>query len=253
MDIVASQHDPDRKDSLRADTRALLEVDSAGDPDIGADLGSRLARICSAAADELGLLGAVVTVRTAGGPHAVAGASDAASRDLEEIQFGVGEGPGQDAFLAGHPILVPDLTSAFVRWPGYVPEAVRAGIGAVYAFPLQLGAVRFGLLTCYAHRARSLTADETTQGLIFAELATELLLESSSDGSSGTAGPGLQDALHLRSEIYQAQGMVTVRLGVSLVEALARMRAHAFATEQDLNALAIKIVAGDVHLPRDGQ
>src|SRR5690606_12387061 len=141
---------------------------------------------------ELDLLGAVVAVGTAGGSQAAAGASDAASRDLEEIQLMVGEGPGRDAFVAGHPILVPDLTSAFVRWPGYVPEALRAGIGAVFAFPLQLGAVRFGVLTCYADRVRTLTPDETTQGLVFAELATELLLESSGGEPTGTAGGGLE-------------------------------------------------------------
>lgn len=194
-----------------------------------------------------------MALRTAGGSQAVAGASDAASRDLEEIQFVVGEGPGRDAFLAGHPILVPDLASAFVRWPGYAPEALRAGVGAVYAFPLQLGAVRFGVLTCYSDAVRSLTPDETTQGLVFAELATELLLESPGGGPSGTDGGGLEEALHLRNEIYQAQGMVMVHLGVSLVEALARIRAHAFATEQDLNTLAIKILAGEVRLPRDVQ
>lgn len=235
---------------MRARTRALLAVD-ANDQDAGVDVGSGLARICSAVTDELGLLGAVVTVWTAAEAQAVAGASDTASRGLDEIQFEVGEGPGLDAFTAGRPVLIPELASALRRWPGYVPEALRAGIGAVFAFPLQLGAARFGVLTLYADRSRSLSFEETSQGLAFAELSTELLLKGSEAGPSGTPGASLHEALHLRYEIYQAQGLVKVQLGISLVEALSRMRAHAFVTEQDLNALAIGILDGTIHIPRD--
>lgn len=234
-----------------ARTRAALDVDANG-PTVAVDVGSGLARICSAATEELGLLGAVVTVWTSAGAQAVAGASDTASRLLDEIQFEVGEGPGLDAFTAGRPVLVPDLASALLRWPGYVPEALRAGIGAVYAFPLQLGAVRFGVLTFYADRPRILSFEETSQSLVFAELATEFLLQSSEAGPSGTSGAGFDEALNLRYEIYQAQGLLKVQLGISLVEALARMRAHAlFVTGQDLNALAIGILEGTIHIPRD--
>jgi hypothetical protein len=45
--------------------------------------------------------------------------------------------------------------------------------------------------------------------------------------------------------------MTMVDLGVSLPEALARMRAHAYATEQDLAELATDIIAGRTILPAD--
>ena len=239
-------HDPDA--DLRAQTRALLEVGTGGWDD---EVGPGLTRICVATTEELDVRETVVTLRTSAGSQAVAGASNARGQDLEQIQFGVGEGPGLDAFMAGRPVLVPDLTAAFARWPGYVPEALRAGLCAVFAFPLQLGAVRFGVLTAYADRTRSLTSQETTQALVFAELATELLLTSADGRHPARPGASLDDALHLRNEIYQAQGMVKVQLGVSLVEALARMRAHAFATGQDLPTLALDILAGTTHLAKD--
>ncbi len=187
---------------------------------------------------------------TKGGFQAVAGASDEHSRSLEEIQFSLGEGPGRDAFATGRPVLVPDLESAFVRWPGYVPAVLRAGICAAYTFPLQLGAMRFGVLTFYADRARTLGAPELTHCLIFAELATEMLLESPAGTPTEEADPGLQNALHFRSEIYQAQGMVMVALGVTLIEALALMRAHAFSNGLDLTDLALSILDGTAHLTR---
>jgi len=57
--------------------------------------------------------------------------------------------------------------------------------------------------------------------------------------------------LDTQGHIYQAQGMVMVELGVGLAEALARMRAYAYATDQPLSSLAADIVAGRTAIPRD--
>lgn len=198
-----------------------------------------------------------LTLMTGDGSHAVAGVSDERAREYEEIQFSLGEGPARDAFASGRPVLVADLESAFVRWPGYSPAAVRAGVCAAYSFPVQLGAMRFGVLTLYDGTLRSLTAHELTQGLIFAEIATDTLLESPAADSSGSADGsvadrGLRQALHFRSEVYQAQGMLMVQLGVTLAEALARMRAHAYAAGLELDDLATGVLDGSVQLSRDG-
>jgi hypothetical protein len=235
---------------MRQRARAML-ADSLG---VDVDLGAGLDRLCQAATHDLRLSGVAVTLMTKGGFQAVAGASDDNSRTLDEIQFSLGEGPGCDAFATGRPVLIPDLESAFLRWPGYVPAALRAGARAAYTFPLQLGAMRFGVLSFYADRTSSLGAPELTLCMIFAEIATELLLESSAAGPTDNAGKGgaeLRSALHFRTEIYQAQGMVMAALEVSLVEALARMRAHAFSTGQDLNVLALGIINGSLQLPDD--
>ncbi len=241
---------------MRERAQALL-ADTLG---VEADLGAGLDRLCVAATHDLRLSGVAVTLMTSGGFQAVAGASDDSTRTMEELQFSVGEGPGCDAFATGRPVLVPDLDSAFARWPGYAPAVVRADIRAVYTFPLQLGAMRFGVLTFYAGMTSTLGAPELTLCMIFAEIATELLLESSTDGTSngtgdstgeGTDEGGLGGAIHFRTEIYQAQGMVMVALGVSLVEALARMRAHAFSSGQDLNDLALGIIDGSIQLTDD--
>jgi hypothetical protein len=58
--------------------------------------------------------------------------------------------------------------------------------------------------------------------------------------------------LDTQGHIYQAQGMVMVELGVGLAEALARMRAYAYAMDQLLSTLATDIVAGRTAIPRDG-
>jgi AmiR/NasT family two-component response regulator len=58
--------------------------------------------------------------------------------------------------------------------------------------------------------------------------------------------PSLATALDYRSEIAQAQGMVMVDLGVSLSQALVRLRAHAFAYEEPLIAVARHVIDGYV-------
>ena len=51
-------------------------------------------------------------------------------------------------------------------------------------------------------------------------------------------------ALDTHGQIYAAQGMVMVDLGVGLSEALARMRAQALSSGLDLAVLASQIVDG---------
>jgi AmiR/NasT family two-component response regulator len=57
------------------------------------------------------------------------------------------------------------------------------------------------------------------------------------------------DGMDHRPEIHQAQGMVTVDLGLDLAGALALMRAHAFSRGLPLLELARMILAGErIHM-----
>ena len=119
-------------------------------------------------------------------------------------------------------------------------------------FPLQIGAARFGLLTLFSDKSRALTRNELDRCLAFAELATELLIDGPGGNVNGHLDPDLLNALELRTEVYQAQGMVMIQLDITLNAALARMRAHAFSTGVDLGQLSTDIVAGRTQLTNDG-
>jgi hypothetical protein len=213
------------------------------------DLGAELERVCLTAVREQRLLGAAVSLMSGAGSEAVAAVSDPRTRSVEELQFDLGEGPGRDAFAAGRPVLTSDMEGegAFARWPAYAAAAVRAGVGSAYAFPLQIGEMRFGVITFYAEAARALDEAALNACAGFVEAATEAVV----DGRAGTVDghrPRLSGALSFRTEIYQAQGMVMVDLGIDLAGALARMRAHAFATGTDLDQLARDIIVGRTRL-----
>lgn len=193
----------------------------------------------------------MVLISTEGAETTLA-SSDAHARYLSELEFSVGEGPSQAAFSRARPVLTPDMNEAArTIWPAYGPAALEAGMGAAFVFPMHIGAAAFGVLGLYYDCATTLDHDQLNVGLTFAALATDLLVNSTAHDAGAPRGLDRQTAQEFRSEVYQAQGMVMVSLGVGLAEALARMRAHAFATEQDLAHLSAAIVAGTTRLSND--
>ena len=236
---------------------SVLELVLAMPPGGSRGLAGVLDRVCRAAVSELRLLGAVVTLMSSTETQAVSAASNATTRRLEEQQFGLGEGPTRDAHALHRPVVETDLEAAgWRRWPAFASVASEAGAGAVCALPLQVGAVSFGVLTLYFPAIRGISVQDLRTGLDFAEFASGVLVNESGAGA-GADGERLVLDLHAvldtQGHIYQAQGMVMVELGVGLAEALARMRAYAYATDQPLSSLAADIVAGRTAIPRDGR
>ncbi len=109
------------------------------------------------------------------------------------------------------------------RWPGFALLASERGLGAVFSYPLHEGAVCFGVLELYDHQPRQLTAEEMARAAALTRVATQRLLEPHTTGRLGHLEDGVSKSLE-RAVVYQAQGMVMVDLGVTLAEAMLRMR-----------------------------
>jgi hypothetical protein len=232
-----------------ARVRDLISQEPAADGDKPATIGW-LQRVCRAAVRDLPATGVGVSILSKGSDPMTVAASSQASALVEELQFILGEGPCIDAYASRSPVLVPDLSAtAVTTWPGYAPAAQDHGVRAVFAFPLQVGAARLGALDVYRDQTGSLSAETLTRALSFAEVAMHGLLD---------AGAGAEDAADLmddsagnRLEVYQAQGMVMVQLGVSAEEALARLRAYAYVHERGLNDVASDVIARKLKLESD--
>lgn len=217
-----------------------------------------LIRLCVTLAVDPSISGAAITLAPGTGTgtgtesgtgESVAAASDDDSRHVAELGFGLGEGPAHDSLRSGRPVLVPTLGGPHQRrWPGYSGAAADLGVRGVFCFPLQVGAVRFGVLSVFSGASAGLDRDHLSLCLTMAELATERLLDS---GHVGDMVDDLGGALGLRDEIYQAQGMVAVALRVDLAEALSRMRGHAFQSGRSLLAVSLDIVTGHLRLTDD--
>jgi ANTAR domain-containing protein len=206
-----------------------------------------VAAVCIAAARRLGVDGASVTA-VSGVLREPLFASDELSAVLEELQFTTGEGPSADEFRLGSPVLIADLESVGARWPGFVAAALAVGARAMFALPLQAGAIRVGVLSLYRALPGVLSAGELADALVFADMALQLLLDASAGISGSPDYRPLDGMSDRRAVVYQATGMISVQLGVSLEEALVRLRAHAFGSSMALGDLAAEVVARRVRL-----
>ena len=206
-----------------------------------------LLRICRAASEALASSGAGVSVFTANAVGGVGAASDPRSERLADLQFVLGEGPGMDAFDGRRPVLVADLDDdAPTRWPVYAPALRDSGVRAVFAFPLQVGAARLGVLHVFRDRAGPLSAEQLADALTFADVTVAALLDEQ-DGD----GDGITEAIEYRAELFQAQGMVMVQIGGTISEAMARLRAYAYAENLGLSRIARDVVAGRLNFDQD--
>ena len=177
-------------------------------------------------------------------------ATDEVSEQLAELEVTLGEGPCRDASTSGGPVLASDLAQmqAVGRWPVFAPAACQAGAAAIFAFPLQVGAIRAGVMGLYRERSGSLSAFQLGDALILADTATLLLLDAQGRAAEGPvpqAGPAGQPAdlaVH-RAETDQATGMLTEQLGVGIAEAFVRLRGYAYVNDLRLTDVARNIVA----------
>jgi hypothetical protein len=210
-----------------------------------------LSQICRGSVALLDLSGAAVILMSEEEPGALAGAFGARVAEVADLQFVLGEGPCLEAFRDGAPVLVPDLLGASAeRWPEFARQAVGLGARAVFALPLQLGAIRLGVLYLYRDRAGMLSGDQLADGFDLAELAMLTVLELQSHAPPGELGAGLGDDWAHRAVVHQATGLVSAQLDTKLADALARIRAHAFANGRPIYHVAAEIVSGLLRLQR---
>jgi hypothetical protein len=218
--------------------------------------------LCEAAVHTLPVAGASLTLTSAVGHRSLLAASDELSAHLDELHFTLGEGPAVDAVSRGHPVLVGDLADRATagRWPAFSGVATEAGVGAVFALPLQIGAICLGVLVAYRAEPGRLAADDLGQALRLADAATDAPL----DLAAPTGEPAQHDGngaprdnhnhptatYSFGAEVHQASGMLKVQLGVSIEVALARLRAYSFAQGRPVSEIAREIVAGTLSLER---
>ncbi len=216
-----------------------------------------VADVCAVAAGSAQLSGAWLAAARDGEPDFVMCVTGLAAEQLTEVQLMLGEGPCLDVLASAAPVLAADLGDEEYsrRWPAFTPAARQLGAGAVFVFPLIVGAIRAGVLGLYRGAPGPLSDGQLGDLLILADAATVMLLggaDGNGDHDDGAAlnGQAPDLALH-RAEIDQATGMLTVQLGVSAAEAFVRLRAYAYSQDRRLADVAGDIVARRLRLPRD--
>ncbi|MEU8894135.1 GAF domain-containing protein [Streptomyces sp. NPDC048442] len=200
----------------------------------------------AAGADGLG-----VSVITSGEIRTVVYAADERSHRLEDAQLVAGEGPCTEAYRLRR-IVDVDVQSVSEQWPVFMRLAGELGIRRVVALPLLVGGgVPVGAMDVYHTTPGPLGPADRDKLQAYARILALLTLDSHPaligwEQAAPATGPvGYPPVVH------QAAGTAAEASNVTVSEALARMRAHAFRHQQLLNDVAHDILARRLRLEEE--
>lgn len=210
-------------------------------------------RLCNVCMDVTGTSGVGIMLRSGGVTRGSLGTTDAVSALIEELQFMLGEGPCIDAYNLEVPIAEPDLADPNGRWLGFTPPIFKAGVRALFAFPLRVGTVRMGSLDLYRDHSGTLSDDQHADALIMADVVSQAVLTMQAEAPPDELAAQLEAVMTSQNVVYQAVGMVSAQLGASVDASLIRLKAHAFASDRLLTELAQDVLARRLRFDAAGE
>jgi GAF domain/ANTAR domain len=228
---------------MRDDGRRARIVAAVTEKDTAAGAGELITRLCRFAVDEMALSGcALVLMSGAESASMLAGAGRHAST-VTGLQMELGEGPCLQARASGVPVFLPDLAAGDAnRWPAFAAAALAAGVHAEFSLPLTAGPGGIGTLDLYRDRPGMLSEDHLADALVTADIARDAVLYQ----QYASGGAGVAELLDIggtdRLVIHQATGMIAAQLNDTTSNALARLRAAAYASGRPMYDIAQDVV-----------
>ena len=164
-------------------------------------------------------------------------------RTITGLQMELGEGPCLQAHASGIPVLLPDLTAENAnRWPAFAAAALAVGVHAEFSLPLTVGPGGIGTFDLCRDRPGMLSDEHLADALVAADIARDAVLYQ----PYAPGGPGMAELLATvgtdRIVIHQATGMIAAQLDDTIANALARLRAAAFASGRSMYDIAQDVV-----------
>jgi hypothetical protein len=193
-------------------------------------------RLCLAYAEIVGAEGAAITVGYSTPDRTTLSASDDVATRLEDLQDVLREGPGLDAFRNGSPV-VHSRAEQGRLWP-MLQQAMnehRLDV-SLLAFPMKPDSEVLGAISLYSGAEPDLQCSIEEAQFLADAIGVAILgrfhREESTDAVWAT-----------RDRINQATGMVVAQLGIRSTDALAVLRAHAYAHGAPLEDVAAAVVS----------
>jgi GAF domain-containing protein len=207
------------------------------------------ARLCAVAPQITGASGAGIMLMSGDIPRGSLGTTDKVSELIEEMQYTLGEGPCVDAYTQDRVVNEPDLADPVTRrWVAFTPLVLRAGVRALFGFPLRIGTVRLGALNLYRDRPGPLSGEQHADALALASMAARWVLEAQAGAPSGAVPSQLEAGADFRFVVHNAAGMISVQQGISVTDALIRLRAYAFSHDRPLTDVAQDVIDRRIRL-----
>jgi GAF domain-containing protein len=143
--------------------------------------------------------------------------------EIDDIQYGMGQGPCITAAREGHTVLSGSL-GADSRWPRFGGRVARLGVHSVVSLPLITPDGVVGAMNVYAHGKNIFDDRAAELGAIFATPAAIAVQNAHVLAQTRRLANRLQSALEIRGVIDRAVGILMSRSGITEQEALERLR-----------------------------
>jgi hypothetical protein len=189
----------------------------------------------SAAANIVKVDFASISVRRKDQTVQTVAATDPVADEVDRLQYELREGPCYAAVSGDRLILVNDVSSA-QDFPRYGPRAAELGVGSQLAIQLVHDGEQAGL-NLYARRTDAFDIATIQLAELFASQAARVL-------DYATQVEQLGEALHSRTDIATAVGMLMERYNIERESAFAFLVRHSNNRNVRLRDLALHVIAG---------
>jgi hypothetical protein len=177
-----------------------------------------------------GVVRCSVTLIGEGGPATITGHGPA-GREFDELQYGVGSGPGLDAARTRTLVTSPDLTGD-PRWPSLAAASRESGLRSMVAVPIDVHKVSVGAVSFYAKEPDGISPPMLVTAMAMANQAEILLGELRR-----------RDALVEGAAVDRAVGVIIAQRNCGVQEAYAFLQDTAQRLGLDRRTVADRLVA----------
>lgn len=144
-------------------------------------------------------------------------------RAVDDIQYGLGQGPSITAAAEGITVRSGSLESD-PQWPEFGPKVGRMGVHSVLSLPLITAGGVLGAMNVYARRPDAFDARAAELGELFAVPAAVSVQNARALSSAARLTEQLEMALSNRSMIDQAIGVLISRSGCTGAQGYDKLR-----------------------------
>jgi GAF domain-containing protein len=184
-----------------------------------------------------------ITLQPNGRPLTVA-STDALAAQVDEVQYGLDQGPCLHALRTGTQVSIEDLASD-QRWAAYAATAFQHGIRSSLSIPLSGGgSSTIGAFNLYSQAVGSFGPEATSRAERFAQNASGALSIAIRLAGHVALTEQLRASLASRAVIDQAIGVLMAQRRITAAEAFAILRTTSQNRNIKLRAFAAQIVEG---------
>jgi GAF domain-containing protein len=162
-------------------------------------------------------------------------------REIDAIQYSIGEGPCISAAATGETKRSGRLDQD-PRWPSFGPRAGELGVHSALSLPLQTSSKILGAMNVYAHAPNSFDSRAQKLGEIFSVSAALAVQHAQIFEQTIRLADQLQAGLNNRALIDQAIGVLRFQYGENAADSLQRLRQMSSDQKVTVTEVAIAVM-----------